>query len=110
MENKEIRELAILITKKITNRISAPESIIGPINLYDEVFYADSSEDEGFRHKKHLLEFMTKHGALLFAVSKNVYNDIKIDSMGTLRHQKGHFLDFEFDKIATKDDVSKLNW
>lgn len=110
MEDKEIRELAILITKKITNRISVPESIIGPINLYDEYFDADSTEDEGFRHKKYLMEFMTSHGALMFAVSRNVYNDIKIDSMGTLIHQKGHFLDFKFDKIATKADVSKLNW
>ena len=103
-----VSEQAVLIEKKILNSHDKSKEIR---NLYSmKLGTYNTNTSSKTENKVFSLIFMTKKGEITFYVDNKTYYDIKIDSLGILTRNKDMFVSFDFEKIATKEDVIRLDW
>ncbi|MBU1020246.1 MAG: hypothetical protein KJ847_03455 [Firmicutes bacterium] len=98
-------EIAIVMTKKISTKKADQDAIKDLLLLRFGIFGSDNEDT-----KRYYLEFMTKNGKISFLVDASFYHQIKINSMGMLNHDQKNIYDFKFSKIATSEDITRLNW
>lgn len=101
-------EQAILIEKKIFNSHDDANEIKNLYKMKWGTYNINTSKNSD--NKVYFIRFMTKKGKLYFYVDNTTYYNIKIDSLGILTRKNDVFISFELEKIATQEDVRKLNW
>jgi len=107
-KSRIIQEQAILIEKKVFSRHDDAKEIRNLARMRRGFYHYSTAEKTD--SMVYYLAFMTKKGRRVCYVDNPVYNHIKIDSLGILTTDKEVFVSFDFEKIATQDDVLRLNW
>lgn len=110
MFNRKITsEQAILIEKKILKITKKPNEVRNVIRMKYGI-YDSLNETKKKANLEYKFVFMTKKGKKTFKIDASIYHQIKVDSLGLLNRKSSSFLSFEFDKIANKSDIIKLDW
>ena len=108
-KRKVKREQAILIEKKIIIG-SGKRNEVSSLMRMRFGLYNTQENNEGKKKKEYCLYFMTRKGRMVFGVDAKAYNGVKIVSLGFINRIRSKLQSFEFQKLASKVDVEKLDW